>query len=113
VELIPLFAMLLEEGGEAWFGGEFAVARRPGRNGAGQYSLYVWKKRCANVVPKKAPSTPLNLLEEGVYMSLQLGQNSLTVSTPGMSERPQGMRRVEVQYTLKQLPKTPFSYFSA
>lgn len=46
-------------------------------------------------------------------MSPQLGQYSLTVSMPGMSERPQGRTCVEWQNTRGQRPKSPCSYFSS
>ena len=36
-----------------------------GAMGEGASSRYVWKRRCGNVVPKKAPSTPWNRLDGG------------------------------------------------
>lgn len=45
-------------------------------------------------------------------MSLQLGQYSLTVSTPGISVLPQGTTLVPLQNTRGHAPNTPCSYFS-
>lgn len=74
------------EGREAERGGD-----KPDR-GAGPISRSgnVMKNKQPNVVPKNAPSTEWNLLLGGVYRSWQLGQKSLTVSWPGVSERPTG-----------------------
>lgn len=45
-------------------------------------------------------------------MSLQFGQNSFTVSIPGMSDRPQGTTFVPLHITRGQEPNVPASYFS-
>ena len=44
-----------------------------------------------------APSTALKRELGGVYVSMQLGQKSLTVSTPGRSDRPHGTILVVLQ----------------
>lgn len=90
---------------------------RSGRGGEGRWyqrtrlcgaPSAVWATRSTRY---KVPSTPLNRLLGGVYVSMQLGQKSLTVSTPGRSERPQGTTRVALQNTLGQYPKCAFSCF--
>lgn len=87
--------------------------------GKGMAEGYVWNNRWGNVVPKKAPvvvseggarerdspSTPAKRELGGTYMSTQLGQYSLTVSTPGRSLRPHGTSFPDVQYTRGQTPK--------
>lgn len=61
---------------------------------------------------KDLPSMPWNRLLGGVYTSLQFGQNSFTVSIPGMSDRPQGTTFVPLHITRGQEPNVPASYFS-
>ena len=61
---------------------------------------------------KHVPSTPWNRLLGGTYMSLQFGQYSFTVSSPGMSDRPHGTTLHPTQYTRGHDPNTPASYLS-
>ena len=68
-------------------------------------SVNVMKKSDGNVVPKNAPSTVWNLELGGVYTSKQEGQNSLTVSWPGLSLRPTGSTLQELQCTRGHVPK--------
>lgn len=58
------------------------------------------------------PSTPWNRLLGGTYISLQFGQNSFTVSSPGKSERPHGTTGLPPQYTRGHAPNTVVSYLS-
>ena len=68
-------------------------------------SVKVMKKSEGKVVPKKAPSTVWKRELGGVYTSRQEGQNSLTVSWPGLSLRPTGRTLQELQFTRGQVPK--------
>ena len=76
-------------------------------DGGGRYSGCTAKSMCGNEVPKKAPSMCWWREDLGAYDSLQRGQNSLTVASPGRSDRPTGKTRWFSHSTRGQRPKSP------